>query len=227
MVSGFLQLLSRRCKGRLDPAADEYIGFAVDGAGRMKTLIQDLLSYSRVGTHATSSRQVDSQEAMRQVAANLHTSIEETGAEVTWNDLPIVQFDPTQIVQLLQNLVGNAIKFHGSASPRVRISARRQDKAWLFEVADNGIGIDSQYFQRIFMIFQRLHARDEYPGTGIGLAVCKKIVERHGGRVWLESTPGQGSTFFFTIPDPVGDVVGKAASPSESPVNALAAPQSL
>jgi len=227
MVSGFLQLLARRCKGRLDAAADEYIEFAVDGAGRMKTLIEDLLAYSRVGTRATTPQPVDCAEAMRLVAANLRTAIEETHGDVAWTDLPTVQYDPTQLVQLLQNLVANAVKFHGPANPRVLVSARRQEQAWLFGVADNGIGIDSQYFERIFMIFQRLHARDEYPGTGIGLAVCKKIVERHGGRIWVESTPGQGSTFYFTIPDPPGDASRKAAAASGGAVAAAASQSSL
>ena len=201
MVASYTQLLSRRYKGRLDSDADEFIAFAVDGASRMQRLIQDLLAYSRVGTKGTNLIDTSSEEALQQALMNLRGSITESGAQVTHDPLPNVMADETQLVQLFQNLVGNAIKYQSPGVPRVHISAARNgEKKWIFSVKDNGLGIDPQYFDRIFGMFQRLHKREEFAGTGIGLAICKKIVERHGGTISVESQPGQGSTFRFALP---------------------------
>jgi PAS domain S-box-containing protein len=200
MVASYTELLARRYKGRLDSDADEFIAFAVDGANRMQRLIEDLLMFSRVGTRGTDLLGISSEEALQQALINLRGSIEESGAVVTHDLLPEVLADETQLIQLFQNLVGNAVKYRSSAVPRVNISAAidGQDR-WSFAVADNGLGIEPQYFEKIFGMFQRLHKREEYAGTGIGLAVCKKIVERHGGGINVESRPGQGSTFTFTL----------------------------
>ena len=204
MVSSFLQLLQRRYADQLDETADEYIAYAVDGAKRMQVLIQDLLAYSRVGTRGKPFKPVDVNRTMDDVLTDLGPALEEFGAVVRVDDLPTVSADDTQLRQLLQNLVANAVKFRGEAVPEVHVSAERvreDDHAvWRFAVADNGIGIEPQHTERVFQIFQRLHTRDEYEGTGIGLAMCKKIVERHGGRIWFDSEPGTGTTFYFTIP---------------------------
>lgn len=200
MVSSYVQLLERRYKGKLDSDADEFIAYAVDGAGRMQRLINDLLSYSRIGTRGKELEKVECSHALDQATANLSGAIEATGAVVTNDDLPILKADESQLIQLFQNLIDNAIKFRSNGPPRIHVSARNKEKEWLLSVLDNGIGIDPQYAERIFVIFQRLHKRDKYPGTGIGLAICKRIVERHGGRIWVESKPGKGSIFFFTIP---------------------------
>ena len=199
-VANFTQLLARRYRGRLDQDADDYIDFAVDGATRMQTLIQDLLSYSRVGTRGKNFEPVDCNELLGRAMANLQETIVENTAFVVHEELPTVLADPSQLVQLFQNLIGNAIKFHGLEPPRVHVSAACEGTNWLFAVRDNGIGIDPQYADRVFVIFQRLHSREEYPGTGIGLALCKKIVERHHGKIWVESELGKGATFFFTLP---------------------------
>jgi PAS domain S-box-containing protein len=201
-VASFTQLLSERYKGRLDTKADEFIAFAVDGANRMQTLINDLLSYSRLETRGKPPERTDSHDALGRALANLGTAIQESGALVTNDDLPTVRADESQLTMLFQNLVGNAVKFHGPEPPRVHVSAALQGNEWLFSVRDNGIGIAQEYQERIFSIFQRLHSREEYPGTGIGLALCKRIVERHGGTIRVESGPGSGSTFFFTLPKP-------------------------
>jgi len=201
-VASFTQLLSERYKGRLDADADEFIAFAVGGANRMQTLINALLSYSRLETRGKPPEPTDSHDALGQALANLGTAIQECGALVTTDDLPMVKADEGQLVQLFQNLVGNAVKFRGPEPPRVHVSAIPQGNEWLFSVRDNGIGIAQEYHERIFTIFQRLHSREEYPGTGIGLALCKRIVERHGGTIRVESGPGSGSTFFFTLPKP-------------------------
>ena len=201
MVSSYTQLLGRRYKGKLDADADEFIDYAVDGANRMQTLIHDLLAYSRVGTRGEDLVPTDCGAVFEAALANLGVAIEESGAEVTSGPLPTVAGDRTQLVQLFQNLVGNAFKFRGEKQPKVHVAAERREGEWLFSVRDNGIGIEPQYLSRIFVIFQRLHAKTEYPGTGIGLAVCKKIVERHGGRIWVESEPGEGSTFYLTLRD--------------------------
>jgi PAS domain S-box-containing protein len=200
MVASYTQLLARRYKGKLDSDADEFIGYAVDGATRMQQLINALLDYSRVSTRAKPLRPANFEESLNHAIANLQASIKENNAVVTHDQLPTVEADSTQMVQLFQNLVGNAIKFHSEKQPEVHIGAERNGTEWIFSVRDNGIGIDPQYFDRIFIIFQRLHSRGEYPGTGIGLAICKKIIERHKGRIWVESRPGEGATFYFTIP---------------------------
>ncbi len=201
MVASYTQLLARRYQGKLDEDADEFIGFAVDGARRMQELINDLLTYSRVGTRAPQLESVDVGQMVDQVVSDLAAAIEESGASVTHDDLPTLQADPTQLRQLFQNLIANAIKFHRPGqAPSVQVFAAREDRAWNFSVTDNGIGIEPQYLDRIFVLFQRLHTRADYPGTGIGLAICKKIVERHGGRIRVESEPGVGTTFQFTLP---------------------------
>lgn len=200
MVTSYLQLLQRRYGDRLDSEADEFIDYAVDGATRMQTLIRDLLAYSRVGTKGKPLQSTDCQAVFDRAVADLHAAIAESGAVVTGDGLPTVVADGTQLEQLLQNLLANAIKFRSDKSPEVRVGAEYIDGQWRFHVRDNGLGIDPEYANRIFVIFQRLHSRREYPGTGIGLAICKKIVERHGGRIWVESEPGKGSTFYFTIP---------------------------
>jgi PAS domain S-box-containing protein len=201
-VASFAQLLGSRYRGKLDADADEFIQFIVDGANRMQTLINDLLAYSRVGTQGKPFAPVEFERVFHDVMEDLDLAIEESGAVVTRDPLPAVRGDGVQLRQLLQNLVGNAIKFRQPGEPpRVHVGAARDGAGWQFSVRDNGIGIDPQYFERVFIIFQRLHGRDDYPGTGIGLAVCKKIVERHGGRIWVESEPGRGSTFHFTLPD--------------------------
>jgi signal transduction histidine kinase len=200
MVASYTQLLAKRYKGKLDSDADEFIGFAVDGVHRMQGLIKDLLAYSRVGTRGKDFEPTNCEAVLDSTLADLRAAIEESGAVVTHDPLPTVVADGTQLGQLFQNLVGNAIKFHNEKSPLVHVSAKHNGKEWLFSVQDNGIGIDPQYAERIFVIFQRLHGKGEYPGTGIGLAVCKKIVERHRGRIWVESEPEKGATFYFTIP---------------------------
>jgi PAS domain S-box-containing protein len=198
VVASFTQLLARRYKGKLDADADEFIRYAVDGVERMRALILDLLAYSRVSRHGKPFQRVSMEAVLGEALGNLRQAVRETSAEVTHDPLPEVVGDSIQLVQLLQNLVGNAIKFHGATAPCVHVSAAPENVFWRFSVSDNGIGIDPKYFERIFVIFQRLHTRDRYPGTGIGLAICKKIVERHGGRIWVESGPS-GSTFHFTL----------------------------
>jgi signal transduction histidine kinase len=200
MVSSYVQLLARRYKGRLNSDADEFIAFAVDGATRMQRLINDLLMYSRVGTKGRPFEPTDCNTVLGQSLVNLSATIEENRAVITSDDLPTVMADETQVAQLFQNLLSNAVKFRGEDSPRIHISCEQENNEWIFSVSDNGIGIDPGYHERIFAIFQRLHGKSEYPGTGIGLAICKKIVERHGGRMWLDSEPGKGSTFYSTIP---------------------------
>ena len=200
MVTGYVQMLARRYKGQLDADADDFIAFAVDGAQRMSVLINDLLSYSRVTTRGKDFVPTDCEAIMENVLADFQLAIEESGAVVTHDPLPTILADDVQMGRVVQNLVGNAIKYHGDEPPRVHVSAERQGEEWRFGIRDNGIGIAPEHRERIFIIFQRLHARDEYAGTGIGLAICKKTVERHGGRIWVESEPGQGSTFYFTVP---------------------------
>jgi two-component system, chemotaxis family, sensor kinase Cph1 len=200
MVSSYLSLLERRYKGKLDSDADEFIHFAVDGAKRMQQLIKDLLTYSRVGTRGKPFVPTDGYQSLAAALDNLQIAIQEQGAIITHDPLPTVKADGSQLTQLFQNLIGNAIKFHGAEKPQIHISAEEKDGEWEFAVKDNGIGIAPENFERIFVIFQRLHTREEYPGTGIGLSVCKRIVERHGGRIWLESEAGKGTTFHFTLP---------------------------
>jgi len=204
MVASFTQLLAKRYQGKLDKDADEFIAYIVAGAERMQALINDLLTYSRVDTRGESFGPIDSEAAFDQAIANLRVAIEEGEAVITHDPLPPLIADNSQIVQLFQNLLGNAIKFHGKEPPRVHVSARQENNEWVFSFRDNGIGIAPEYFDRVFVIFQRLHGREEYPGTGTGLAICKRIVERHGGRIWVESELNKGSTFYFAIP-PAGD----------------------
>ncbi|HST55038.1 MAG TPA: ATP-binding protein [Solirubrobacteraceae bacterium] len=199
-VASFTQLLQRRYGGQLDERADEYISYAVDGAKRMQTLINDLLAFSRVGRTREPQTEVDLGEVLSQALAGLSTLIEETRATINAGELPAVRGEPALLSLVLQNLVGNALKFTGDERPIVRIRAQRKGADWLISCSDNGIGIDPQYAERVFVIFQRLHPKDEYAGTGIGLAMCRKIVEYHGGRIWLDPDTAQGTTFRFTLP---------------------------
>ena len=200
MISSYLQLLQRRYQGKLDEKADKYIYFAVDGASRMQNLINDLLEFSRVTTRAKEPEPTDCEFVLNQVLSNLELYIKENKATVSHDPLPEVMADNTQLAQVFQNLIVNGIKFHSEEAPKIHISAEKKANEWVFSVKDNGIGIDPQYSEKIFEVFKRLHKKEEYPGTGIGLAVCKKIVERHGGRIWVESELGKGSTFYFTLP---------------------------
>lgn len=200
MIANYVQLLAQRYKGRWDADADDLISHAVDGVNHMQTFLDDLLAYSRVGIQFRKSQYTDCAEAVDRALANLHSMIEESGAVVCYGALPDVVFDRMQLVQLFQNLISNAIKFCSKEPPRVCISAERKNDEWIFSIRDNGIGIDPEYTERIFTILQRLHSWDERPGIGIGLAICRKIVESHGGRIWVESQPGKGATFYFTIP---------------------------
>jgi PAS domain S-box-containing protein len=203
MISSYLQLIEARYKDALDDDGRDFIGFAVDGANRMKRLIQDLLAYSRVETRRGQLTLVNMNEVVEQIRADMALTISETGAQLHAADLPVITADPNQMIQLLQNLIANAIKFRGDAPPEVHIRAEKVPGAWQFSVQDNGIGIDPQYHQRIFAIFQRLHGHGKYPGTGIGLAICKRVAERHGGTIGVNSSPGAGATFFFTIADDI------------------------
>ncbi len=200
MVSSYVQLLARRYKGKLDEDADDFIDFAVDGANRMHVLINDLLTYSRIGTKGNPFQLISTDDIIKEVLKNLSVTIEENKAEITYNSLPSIVADKNQLIQLFQNLLANAIKFKRGDVTKINIMAEERGGHWIFLIKDNGIGMDSEFTDRIFVIFQRLHNRSEYSGTGIGLAVCKKIVERHGGRIWVESQQGVGSTFHFIIP---------------------------
>ena len=200
-VASYVQLLARRYKGRLDADADDFIQYAVDGANRMKQLIDGLLTYSQVGSRSKVCKPTDCSLIVDQVLSSLRVALDESGAAISRDPLPTVMAHSVQLAELFQNLPGNAIKFRGQEPLRVHISAERKENAWLFSVRDNGIGIDPRHAERIFVIFQRLHTKEEYPGTGIGLAICKRIVERHGGSIWVESAPGKGATFYFTIPE--------------------------
>jgi signal transduction histidine kinase len=199
MVASFTELLARKYQGKLDAEADEYIGFAVDGARRMQRLIEDLLRYSRITTQGRPPERCAVEAALDQALLNLQAAIQEASAVITHDPLPVVDADASQLAMVFQNLVGNAIKFRGPAPPLIHVSAVRGNDAWQFAVTDNGIGIDPKHYLRIFEIFQRLHTRAEYPGTGIGLALCKRIIERHGGRIWVVSG-GTGTAFHFTLP---------------------------
>lgn len=201
MVASYVQLLEKKYKGKLDEQADKYITYAVEGAVRMQKLIEGLLQYSRIATRGADFRPVDMNKVSDSAVANLTIAIRESRAAITKDDLPTVLGDETQLIQLLQNLIGNAMKFRKpDVPPAVHVSAKSEAGEWVFSVSDNGIGIKPEHFDRIFLIFQRLHTRQEHPGTGIGLALCKRIVERHHGRIWVKSTPREGTTFFFTIP---------------------------
>ena len=200
MVSAYAELLAEHFKGRVDKKAEKYISYAVDGAKRMQQLVRDLLAYSRVDSQAKTPTLIKSEIVVKNVLDSLKVAIEESRAEVACDELPAVRADTVQLAQVFQNLVGNALKFHGERPPRIRIGAERNGDKWIFRVADNGIGIDMQYAERVFQMFQRLHERGRYDGSGIGLAIAKKIVERHGGRIWFESELETGTTFYFTIP---------------------------
>jgi len=200
MVTQYLQLLERRYPEKLDQNARDFIGFAKDGAERMQALIRGLLEYSRVGTRPKEFGPVETEKTFQDAVTNLTVMVQENEANVTHDSLPRVQGDPVQLTQLFQNLISNAIKFRNAVTPAVHVGARRENGQWQFYVRDNGIGIAHKDFDRIFVVFQRLHTRNKYPGTGIGLAACKKIVDRHGGKIWVESQPGNGSTFYFTLP---------------------------
>jgi signal transduction histidine kinase len=200
MVTAYTQLLAERYRGRLDENADKFIGYASEGAQRMQVLIQDLLAFSKIGRNSAASGSVDCNVVIAEVLLGLDTAIRESGATVTHGKLPAVWADRSQVAQIFQNLIGNAIKFRGEKPPVICTQAEKADQFWQFSVSDNGIGIAPEYTENIFVVFQRLHARTEYPGNGIGLAICKKIVERYGGRIWMESQAYSGSTFKFTLP---------------------------
>lgn len=200
MMGSYLQALQTDLGEGLDQRSRDYLQLSLAASRRMRQLIDDLLTYSRVGTEGREFQEVDAEEVMDQAIANLRGAIERQGAEVTRDALPTIRGDPTLLAQLFQNLIGNAVKFHGPQPPRVHVSCTEAGGEWTFAVRDNGIGIDPEYAERVFVIFERLNAREKYPGTGIGLAICKRVVERHGGRIWCRSEPGQGTTFYFTIP---------------------------
>jgi len=200
MISSYVQLLQKRYRGKLDKDADDFIDYASDGALRMQRLINDLLAYSRVGTRGKSFEEVNLEGTLHQALENLHLAIKEKNAIVTHDPLPLVYGDGGQLTQVFQNLIDNAIKFAREPSPTVYITAEIEGGECLCSVKDNGIGIASEFLNKLFLLFQRLHTRKEYPGTGIGLAICKRIIERHGGKIWVQSNPNKGSTFYFTIP---------------------------
>jgi len=204
MVASYTQLLGEKLEGKLDQDCRKYIEFAMDGAERMQRLIQDLLSFSRVGSHEEKMVDVDMNALLGEVLNSLEVQIRETSATVTGGGLPVLKADRTQMVQLLQNLVQNGIKFHGTAPPLVHVACTEESDAWHFTVTDNGIGIEEEYLEAVFQIFRRLNSRREYPGTGIGLALCRRVIERHGGRIWTVSSPGHGSVFHFTLPGGAG-----------------------
>ncbi|MEJ7875869.1 MAG: ATP-binding protein, partial [Solirubrobacterales bacterium] len=205
-ISGFVQLLKRRYEGQLDDSADEFIGFIVDGTERMQSLIEGLLSYSRTGRSELIPTRVDLNDTLNRAIGALAASISEAGAEIETGELPVVGGDATQLSRLFENLISNGVKFRSDRAPRIKTGAEMKGGAWHLFVSDNGIGIDERHRERIFNVFQRLHGAGEYPGTGIGLSICKKVVERHGGRIWVEETPGGGSTFKFVLPE-LGDEV--------------------
>jgi light-regulated signal transduction histidine kinase (bacteriophytochrome) len=200
MNSSYLQLIENRYADKLDDEGHEFIDYAVKGAARMKDLINDLLAFSRVETQLKNFALMDVQKAVDEACNLLKMSIDESGATITRDPLPQIRADEQLIIQLFQNLIGNAIKYRSERKPEIHVGAIREGGQWVFSVRDNGIGIDAKYLGRIFVIFQRLHNREKYPGTGIGLAICKKVVQRHGGRIWVESELGKGTTFYFSIP---------------------------
>lgn len=200
MITSYLQLVAQQYQDQLDDEAMEFIGYAVDGAKRMRQLIVDLLTYSRIGQQNQGIGQVDLEKILQQVLFNLEVQIQEANIAITHDPLPTITADKTQMLQLLQNLISNAIKFRKDESPRVHISAQQEPVRWVIQISDNGIGMQPEFTKKIFAIFQRLHTREEYPGTGIGLAICKKIVQKHKGEIWVDSEPGVGSTFSFSIP---------------------------
>jgi light-regulated signal transduction histidine kinase (bacteriophytochrome) len=199
-VHNYVELLAARYRGKLDPDADVYIAFSINGVAWMQALIDSLLTYSRVGMAELRLERTDCEEVLSRALSNLQSALQESHAVITHGPLPTVEADPAQLTQLFQNLVSNAIKYRGARAPEVHIRAHRQGQEWVFSVRDNGLGIAKEHLDRIFTIFQRLHSREEFPGTGIGLAICKRIVERHGGRIWVQSVPARGSQFFFSLP---------------------------
>ena len=211
MVTVYVQMLQNHLQGKLDDRASEYLGYAVQGSRRMLALINDLLAYSRLGRETSPFETVSCDENVTAALQNLRTAIEESGAQVEVSPMPEVYGNAGQITQLFQNLIANAIKFRGGQPPVIKVSAQKSDGEWLFSVADNGIGIQPRYLERIFVIFQRLHTAQKYPGTGIGLSICKKIVENHGGRIWVESNVGEGSVFHFTLP---AQIAARAPAPA-------------
>jgi len=200
-VGGYVKLLLHRFPQNMDPKAVQYINGAAEGADRMERLITDLLAFSRVGTHGGAFSTASLDAILHEALRNLRSSIQSAQAKVTSDALPTLVVDATQMMLIFQNLIGNAIKFRSERPPEVHVSVQKEPGRWVFSVRDNGIGIEPQYYERIFQIFQRLHTRRHYPGTGIGLAICKKMVERHDGAIWVQSRPGQGSTFYFSLPD--------------------------
>ena len=201
MVASYAELLAERYKGKLDEKADKYIGYAVDGAKRMQRLVNDLLAYSRVGRRTGTTKSTDTKKVVQDVLGSLRQAVDAAKAKIELELLPVVVTDDGQLAQVFQNLIGNSLKFKAADRPvEIRVGAKPTPQGWLFSVADNGIGIESQYSERIFQMFQRLHERQAYEGNGIGLTITKKIVERQGGRIWFESEPGRGTTFFFTLP---------------------------
>lgn len=202
MVTTYTELLAERYRGKLDERADKYIGYAVDGATRMRELVRELLAYSRVSSQPKQAAVVNTETLVQDVIGGLKVAIDESGARIVCDALPEVRADPAQLRQVFQNLIGNALKFRAEQAPQISIGAAKENGKYVFRVEDNGIGIEKQYSGRVFQMFQRLHERGRYDGSGIGLAIAKKIVERHGGQIWFESEPGQGATFFFTVPSP-------------------------
>jgi hypothetical protein len=203
MVTSYLQLVEKRYKDKLDADAEEFIGYAVDGAARMKRMINDLLAYSRVTTRGQPLASTNCENSLAQTLSNLEVAIKDNSVLITQDPLPTVMADGTQLMIVFQNLIENAIKFHADRQPHIHISAERKEDEWLFSVQDNGIGIAPEYSERVFAIFSRLHPHTKYPGTGIGLAICKRVLERHGGRIWVESQLGEGTTIFFTLPESI------------------------
>ena len=200
MITSFLQLLQRRYENQIDSDANEFIQFAVDGAARMQELVNDLLTYSRIGRKTGKFEYVNTEDILKQITFDSRLLIEENNAHINYDNLPLVWADYTQMVQVFQNLISNSIKYNEQENPTINISAEKKVNDWVFKVEDNGIGIDPKHRVHVFKIFQRLHGRDEYDGTGIGLAIVKRIVEQHGGMIWYESKPGEGSIFYFSIP---------------------------
>ncbi len=200
MVASYTELLAERYRGRLDEKADRYIHHAGEGARRMQGLITDILAYSRLSTRSNPPSPVVIDDVLASAIENLGLAIQEADAKLTWDPLPVLVADGRQLVQLFQNLIGNALKFRSDEPARIHVGVRMDGSDWLFSVSDNGIGMEMQYADRIFRVFQRLHVRARYPGNGIGLAIVKKVVERHRGRVWVDSEPGRGTTIFFTLP---------------------------
>lgn len=213
MIANYTQLLAERYRGKLDQQADKYIAYSVDGAVRMQALIQDLLKFSRVGRQEIERRTTDCRAVVEQALKNLQASVDESGAVVRWKGLPVVMADVSQLTQVFQNLIANAIKFRGGETPAIEINAEEEDEQWVLTVSDNGIGIPAENWEDIFVIFRRLHTRDEYPGNGIGLSICKKIIERHGGKIWIEAQATAGCCFKFTLP---AEAPGKSAREAQA-----------